>query len=77
VQAFGQIKDKNTMTLDRYRELMQPDGPPLTAEEIDAGWHFCLEFDGLLVGPEMVGEWYTCTVSGACQQGGWRKEPKT
>lgn len=24
----------------------------LTVEEINRGWHFCVEFDGLLIGPD-------------------------
>ncbi|MHA2085846.1 MAG: hypothetical protein ACXABD_19055 [Candidatus Thorarchaeota archaeon] len=39
------------MTPDRYRELQ--DGPVsvrLTKAEIDEGWHFCVEMDGLLCG---------------------------
>jgi hypothetical protein len=56
------------MTPSRYQELMENDGFPaddsarkeLTAEEIAAGWHWCLDFDGLLVGPGM-GELEHCT----------------
>jgi hypothetical protein len=55
------------MTSDRYHELTHNDGvrsdgsrAELTAEEIDAGWHWCLDFDGLLVGPGM-GEMENCT----------------
>lgn len=31
----------------------------LSADEMDEGWHFCHEFDGLLVGPGM-GELASC-----------------
>ena len=44
------------MTPTRYYELEagnDTDGPHLTPEEKAAGWHFCCEFDGLLVGPGM------------------------
>jgi hypothetical protein len=41
------------MTNERYTELMGPSEPSLTEEEIALGWHFCCEYDGLLVGPEM------------------------
>jgi hypothetical protein len=41
------------MTKERWLELMQPyaenDGINLTADEIEAGWHWCEEWDGLLI----------------------------
>ena len=37
----------------RWRELMASDDLNLTPYEIREGWHFCYEFDGLLVGPGM------------------------
>ena len=37
------------MTEERYNELMRDENAKLTEEEMDEGWHFCLEFDGLLV----------------------------
>jgi len=38
------------MTEQRFKELMEPEGKSyLTDLEIDEGWHFCNEFDGLLV----------------------------
>ena len=38
------------MTDERYNALMDFDSNlPLTKEELDEGWHFCMEFDGLLV----------------------------
>jgi hypothetical protein len=40
------------MTDERYARLMQSDDP-LTAQEVFDGWHFCREFDELLVGPGM------------------------
>lgn len=40
--------------IDRYALLMRDDNEQLTAREIAAGWHFCHEFDGLLVGPGMM-----------------------
>lgn len=43
----------NKMTKERWQELMKPfeegDGVMLTSEEIDAGWHWCEEWDGLLI----------------------------
>lgn len=49
------------MTDERYRLVSESDTEPLTPEEIAAGWHFCLEFDGLLVGPDMPMELSVCT----------------
>ena len=41
------------MTRERWLELMQPyaenDGINLTPEEIEAGYHWCEEWDGLLI----------------------------
>jgi len=48
------------MTKDRYKELMDSEAILLTDEEIDQGWHFCADWDGLLIGPEME-EQKTCT----------------
>lgn len=46
----------------RWLRLMNSD-TPLTKEEIAEGWHFCYEFDGLLIGPES-GEMECCTCEG-------------
>lgn len=43
---------------ERYALLMATD-EKLSPTEIYYGWHFCNEFDGLLVGPTM-GEWDIC-----------------
>lgn len=49
------------MDIDRKRfAALMRDQAELTQEEIDAGWHFCYEWDGLLVGPNM-GEMEYCT----------------
>jgi hypothetical protein len=41
------------MTRERWMELMHPlaesKGIELTNEEVDAGYHFCAEWDGLLI----------------------------
>jgi hypothetical protein len=42
------------MTKERYRDLMRDEHLELTADEIFEGWHFCHDFDGLLVGPGMT-----------------------
>lgn len=47
------------MNIDRYEALSRNDELKLTPEEIAEGWHFCDEFDGLLVGPQM-GELAAC-----------------
>lgn len=41
------------MTDERYVALMKDDSLKLTEDELREGWHFCCEFDGLLVGPGM------------------------
>jgi hypothetical protein len=41
------------MKYKRWRELMADDGHELTEAEIQAGWHFCWDWDGLLIGPGM------------------------
>lgn len=40
------------MTNERYWEL-EMTGHRLTQDEIDEGWHFCPDWDGMLVGPGM------------------------
>ena len=47
------------MTEERYQDLMQECGTSLTKEEKEEGWHFCYEYDSLLVGPNM-GELSCC-----------------
>ena len=41
--------------------LMDREGGPLTQEEADAGWHFCSEWDGMLIGPGMQ-EYESCCI---------------
>ena len=41
------------MTENRWRILMADDLVALAEEEIKDGWHFCCEWDGLLIGPGM------------------------
>lgn len=41
------------MSTERWTALMDNDLEQLTAEELADGWHFCWEWDGLLVGPNM------------------------
>ena len=47
------------MIESRYQELMRNDDLELTPEELAEGWHFCAEWDCLLVGPGM-GELEPC-----------------
>lgn len=42
------------MERDRYDALMWHDEGELTPEEIADGWHWCWDWDGLLVGPGMM-----------------------
>lgn len=48
------------MTKERYEELDNA-GTGLTQAEYDAGWHFCHDWDGLLIGPDPLGEAECCT----------------
>lgn len=53
---------KVTISRERWNQLMSDDEMSLTKEEIKAGWHFCWDWDGLLIGPGM-GEMEHCTCS--------------
>jgi hypothetical protein len=50
------------MTQERWQALMNDQSLNLTEAEIKEGWHWCHEFDGLLVGPGM-GEAEFCNES--------------
>ena len=39
------------MAIERWNELTFGDADKLTPEELTEGWHWCLEFDGLLLHP--------------------------
>jgi len=41
------------MKTERYSELMTGDEIPLTPDEMAAGWHWCPEFDDMMLGPGM------------------------
>ena len=41
------------MTSDRYHKLVANPAEKLTPQELTEGWHFCLDWDLLLVGPGM------------------------
>lgn len=52
------------MTKQRWASLMQDPLARLTPAEMAEGWHWCMDFDQLLVGPEMAMEWECCTCFG-------------
>ena len=54
------IGKKVMMTSERYWELETSPTAELTKEERAEGWHWCIDWDGMLVGPGMVEE------SGCC-----------
>lgn len=41
------------MTNERYRQLIKDPNLNISKEEFEEGWHFCYEWDGLLIGPGM------------------------
>ena len=43
----------------RYRALERA-GCGITDEEARKGWHFCDEWDGMLLHPSMEAEWESC-----------------
>ena len=49
------------MDVERWNKLSGDIDGSLTQEEMDAGWHWCFDFDEMLVGPEMPLEWDVCT----------------
>lgn len=52
------------MTPERYKEIDEYyPFVKITTDEWNEGWHFCDEWDGLLVGPGM-GEFAACQCSG-------------
>ncbi len=40
------------MDKERYNLLMKSDSEKLTEEEIQYGWHFCIEWDERLISPD-------------------------
>lgn len=45
---------------EKWRELELGDGTGLSQEEIEEGWHFCPEWDYMLIGPGMTLEMSCC-----------------
>lgn len=57
----------HTMTDKRYDELMTEDSSiscVLTEEELNEGWHWCLEWDDLLIHPNDTTEYSFCRCEG-------------
>jgi hypothetical protein len=48
------------MTDERYSQLMGNLDLSVTPEEFDEGYHFCMDWDGLLICPSDL-EWCACT----------------
>lgn len=53
------------MTRDHWAHLMADQEATLTEQEMSEGWHWCNEFDGLLVGPGMMEKKF-CSVGAGC-----------
>lgn len=54
------MNNPNAMSRQRWTALMKDDRLGLSGAEIEIGYHFCHEWDGLLVGPDMPEEWECC-----------------
>lgn len=61
------------MDRERYIEL-DNSGTGLTKEEWEAGWHWCYEWDGMLVGPNTP-EALCCSCSHPAIEA-WKKTPE-
>ena len=46
---MSENRDLGGMSLSRWRELMNDDAKMLSSDEKDKGWHFCNDWDGLLI----------------------------
>lgn len=55
------------MTPERYAALDRA-GRGLSREEVAAGWHYCPDWDFMLIGPGMEGELDGCTCPKETQQ---------
>ena len=54
------------MTNERYIELELNQEAKLTSEEINDGYHWCVDWDGMLVGADMDAiDGCTCNIGGA------------
>lgn len=52
------------MTPQRYAEIELDCNAQLTQEEREQGWHFCPDWDYMLVGPETPAELQGCCCKG-------------
>lgn len=59
----GSTADFFGMPYNRYHSLQWTEEGSLTQEEIDAGWHWCYEWDDMLIHPNMP-EYAHCTCKG-------------
>jgi hypothetical protein len=48
------LTEPDPMTNERWSALMNDPNGRLTREEMSEGWHWCLDWDDLLVGPGMM-----------------------
>ena len=55
---------------ERYRHLERT-GDALTSEEFREGWHYCLEWDGMLIHPDWP-ESDCCPCERICEDGEWK-----
>jgi len=46
---MSENRDLGGMSLARWKELMNDDSKMLTPDEKNKGWHFCNDWDGLLI----------------------------
>lgn len=53
----------SAISKQRWNELMDDKDGTLTLHEMSVGYHWCGEFDGLLVGPDSD-EWQFCKCHG-------------
>ena len=54
ILKYELLREKAEMEPGRWHQLMEFDDLKLTTEEIKQGWHFCHDWDGLLIGPGMA-----------------------
>lgn len=59
----GSTSDFFGMPYNRYQELQWAENVRLTEEEMKAGWHWCYEWDDMLIHPNMP-EYAHCTCKG-------------
>lgn len=40
------------MTAERLQQLLHDQTDQLTPDEVESGWHFCPEWDDMIIGPD-------------------------